>query len=401
MNICSLCGETAVAELLNAGPQPICNRFLRNPEHEEYANPLSLGQCAACGLLQLIAPVPCPELLPPYEWITYKEPEGHLDMLADIIASLPGVRKDSAICGVSFKDDTLLRRMNQRGIASTWRLDLERDLGIAEPSAGVETIQNRIAREMSDAVVRTRGRADVVIARHILEHAYDMPRLMEGLKRLINPDGYLVLEVPDCARAFDTLDYTTLWEEHFSYFTGATFRNGVSLLGCNPVRMERYPYPFEDSLVGVCRFGDTGSSPFRSEAALRNEMARGTNFGRAFDARKNAMKTYLQGFRANEGRIALFGAGHLACVFANLFDLASTVDFVVDDNPNKRGLFMPGSRLPVRQSSALTESNIRLCLLCLSPESEEKVIQNNHEYIRRGGRFASVIPSSAHALRPE
>lgn len=398
MRVCSLCGKESVEELLNAGPQPVCNRFLADRVGKEYRHPMILGQCASCGLLQLIDPVPCAELLPPYDWITYKEPERHLDELADIIALLPDVGKESVICGASFKDDTLLRRMNERGIANTWRLDPEKDLGIVQRSAGVETVQERITPATAGAIARKRGPANIVIARHILEHAYDMPRLMGGLRGLLRPDGYLVLEVPDCRRAFDTFDYTTLWEEHISYFTGVTFRNAIPLLGCEPLRFERYPYPFEDSLVCICRFGGRASLAGLKRTEIDGELKRGAAFARGFPSRKEALRTFLRRFKEGGGGIALFGAGHLACVFANLFELADMVDFVADDNPNKRGMFLPGSRLPVRPSSALLESDARLCLLCLSPESEAKVIESNSEFQRRGGRFASVMPLSARAL---
>jgi hypothetical protein len=44
----------------------------------------------------------------------------------------------------------------------------------------------------------------------------------------------------------------------------------------------------------------------------------------------------------------MFGADHLACTFVNLLGLKDVVRFVADDNPHKLGLFMPGSRLPIR-----------------------------------------------------
>ena len=61
-----------------------------------------MGQCSDCGLIQLVNPAPAKELLPPYDWITYSEPEGHLDDLVDKITSLSGINKDSTFLGISF-----------------------------------------------------------------------------------------------------------------------------------------------------------------------------------------------------------------------------------------------------------------------------------------------------------
>lgn len=193
MRACRLCDQHAVEELMDVGPQPVCNRFLKNKDDKQYACPMTLGQCEACGLIQLTTEVPVSELLPPYDWITYSEPEGHLDSLADVICALPGVAKESVICGVSYKDDTLLRRLAERGIKNTWRIDPEADLGIRETGAGVETIQDRITPEAAAALAAARGKARIVVARHILEHAYSVYGLGDAFKQLLEPDGFLIL----------------------------------------------------------------------------------------------------------------------------------------------------------------------------------------------------------------
>ena len=75
------------------------------------------------------------------------------------------------------------------------------------------------------------------------------------------------------------------------------------------------------------------------------------------------------------------------------------IDFVIDDNPNKCGLFMPGSRLPIVGSDALlSTANVKLCLLGLNPLAENKVINRHAAFTARGGVFKSIFTSSAVAL---
>ena len=85
----------------------------------------------------------------------------------------------------------------------------------------------------------------------------------------------------------------------------------------------------------------------------------------------------------------------------NIFKIADLISFVVDDDPNKRGLFVPGCRLPIYGSMALLERNIKYCLASLSPESEKKVIAANNKFLSVGGTFASIFPTSPNALRIE
>ena len=60
---------------------------------------------------------------------------------------------------------------------------------------------------------------------------------------------------------------------------------------------------------------------------------------------------------------------------------------------------MPGSRLPIRSSSVIEDERIDLCLLSMSPESEEKVLLAKKAYLERGGEFRSIFPLSPLALQ--
>jgi len=394
MNGCHLCGTRNVLPLLDFGKQPITNRFLASPDAVEGLFPLALGQCEACGVVQLSEPPPAKELKPKYDWITYTEPEAHLDHLADILAALPGLGRVSNICGLSFKDDSLLERMKKRGFERVWRLDPGKDLGIDGRGMGVETIQDQLVPDVAKRLAHTYGKADLVILRHILEHAHHTITFMGALKELVSPEGYLVIEVPDCRRALEKYDYSTVWEEHTLYFTPDTFRQCFGVSGLCLVRFETFPYAMEDSLVGIGRQQHGMSPEFPSASTLEQERRRMQAFCQELDRCRSQFHAFLSDHRQMHGAVAMFGAGHLGCAWINLLGLKACIDFVVDDDPHKQGLFMAGSRLPIRSSRALLENRISLCLLSVAPTNEGKVIENNQGFREKGGIFLSIFPDS-------
>ena len=401
MNSCHLCQSSDVETLLDWGPQPICNRFLSDRARDEYTYPLVMGLCNSCGLVQLTDPVPARELLAPFDWITYNEPEGHLDALTETLAALPGIGPDSLIYGISFKDDSTLDRLVRHGFPKTRRLDPLEDLDIDDARAGVETVQDRLTPEKARKLVRKRGLADLVIARHILEHAHNPRAFMRAVRELVQPDGYVMFEAPDCSGALETRDYTCPWEEHILYYTPETFRNGFASAGFALERFQCYTNPLEDSLVAVVRPTDNVAPANPNHEELDRELGRAHAYAGGLEARRRELDRFFRRFREQRGGVALFGAGHLACAFVNLLGLAEHFDFVADDHPEKQGMFMPGSRLPVLGSAALVECGIKLCLLSLSPSSEDRVIELNTQFRDRGGDFYSVFPSSTRALRTE
>jgi hypothetical protein len=377
---------------LDFGPQAIRNRFRQYADEAELPHPLSLGCCVSCGTVQLTDPPPVEELQPRFGWITYNEPERHLDELASVLAKLPGITSHSTFSGVTYKDDTTLARLNSLGFR-TWRPYKRTDLGIEHPFAGIESVQAKLTPEAARTLTAKFGNPAVLLARHVLEHTHNTRAALEWASQLVRPGGYVVFEVPDTTRALDRLDYTTVWEEHTLYFTPTTLRRCLEQFGgFEVVSQESYPYTLEDSLVVIAR-----SVPGRTamqHSRPRDEIEQATRFTSEFPRTRECIRQNL----CEHGRIAILGAGHHASAFVNLYGLADQIEFVADDNANKQGLFMPGSHLPIVPTSELVKREINLCLMTVRPEIEATVVANNTAFTSRGGILASVFPDSPYAL---
>jgi len=388
-----------VHHVLDLGPQPICNRFLTRSDEPEHTEPLVLGVCERCGLAQLAAGPSAAELRPRSTWITYTEPEAHVPELASRLAALPAMSSDARILGISVKDDSLLHCLRDRGFTRCHRLEPRADLDIEELGAGVESVQARLTADRAAALAERHGPAQVVVARHVLEHAHSLPVFLDALTRLLAPGGYLVLEAPDCQAAFDLCDYTTIWEEHTLYFTPATFRTVFDAAGMSLASFDVIPYPLENSLVGIGQLATACPTVVAHAQTAERECQRLEAFGRGWAQERESLQQFLGAFRDREGEVALFGAGHLGCAFVNFLRLDGCVTFAVDDNPHKQGLFLPGSRLPIRPSASLDDERVRLCLLAVSPAAEAALAERHRAFETRGGLLASIFPSSSRALR--
>ena len=398
MVVCRGCQSGEAEELLDIGMHPVSNCFLPSTSVLDPRYLLVIGQCRECGLVQLTKSMPANVLSPIYEWITYNEPEGHLDALVDRLTRLQNIDEGSLIAGVSYKDDTTLQRFNRLGFDRTWRLDVSDDLMMPAVKSGIETVQGCLNSSLVLPIIKKYGLADIMIVRHVVEHAYKPVELIEALRQLVKPTGYLVFEVPDCTKVLETLDYSAIWEEHLLYFTPETFRNFFGHYQFSLVDHILYSYSHENSLVAIVQPSEGKLPVSPPKDALKIETARANNFFRNLGVRKRKIKEFLSQYRKNYGKIAIFGAGHLACMFLNLMEIGEFIDFVVDDFPEKRGLYMPGSKLPIVGSQEMIGKDIRLCLTSLNMESEQKVIQKNQEFIESGGTFASIFPSSSIAL---
>jgi len=393
---CIACGN-AVGTLIDFGPQPPSNRFLKNGERDADLHRLVLGQCVTCGLVQLIGPMSARMVQSRYVWLTYNEPEGHLDALAERLRQLPGVAQDSVIAGLTYKDDSTLARLNRMGYLQTFRLDASADLGLNDSTAGLESVQEAVSRGRVREVAARRGQASVLIARHVLEHAHNPRAFLQGLVSLMKPGGYLVFEMPDSRKFLDACDYSFVWEEHIAYFTPSTLKAFLLAHGCEVFEILTYPYALEDSLVAIAKMDAPAVRATTEELPV--ELKRGRRYKEQFPKVRERYRAWFSQHRAAGKRVVLFGAGHLAAKFINLLELGDYVECVIDDNPDKQALIMPGSRLPIRSSSLLEQEGIDLCLLSLSPESEKKVLSAKKAYLEKGGDFRSIFALSPLALQ--
>ena len=396
MIACRVCRH-AVQTLLDFGPQPVCNRYLTEPSATELRHPLRLGQCPACGLMQLVEPLPATLLKPPRPML-YNEPEWHLDQVVNHIAALPGVNRDAGICGLTYKEASLIARLQQRGYRHATVLDARADLGVLDPAAGIGTIQQQISQGVLTRSAAHHGRYQVVIARHTLEHAHDLQAYVAGLRGLLASGGYLIFEIPDFTASVCKGNYATIWEEHVVYFTKATFPAALQRLGSDVREILTYPSALEDLLVGVTRVAGPRHGPRAWDVDVAAELSRGRRYAAMRLGIRTAWEGVLGGERAAGRQVALLGAGHLAIMFINLLGLGSVIDLVVDDDPAKKGWYLPGSRLPVDPSRVLYERNVRLCLMSVAPESESKVLVRHQRFLESGGRFVSIFPDSGLGL---
>ncbi len=397
---CRGCNNLLQGKHLDLGLQVLSNRFTSAATIPEYTHSLVMVACSSCGLLQLSSPPPVAEIVPRFPWIMYNEPEGHLDHLAGLLCDPIKTKKECVAAGISYKDDTLLERLRERGIHTTWRIS-PHDLGMDGNKIEIETVQERLSRGKTiKDISSAHERPDILLVRHVLEHAHDTGAFLAALKKIIKPGALMAFEAPDCTTVLTTKDYSAIWEEHVLYFTPTTLRACLESHGFKVERIENYQYPLENSLVAFVRAATDNSAALTvTEAEKEEERTLSNGYLAAFASEKAQYHQVLNEYKSQGSKIAILGAGHLTCSFVNLLGLQDLIECVIDDDPNRQGLHMPGSRLPIVPSSVLHNGQIALCLLGLNPLNEEKVIARHHQFQVNGGRFRSIFPASKLAIR--
>jgi hypothetical protein len=392
---CKCCKGAAIERWLDFGPQALTNRFLRSPTETEYLHPLAVGACPVCGTVQIRNIAPAAEMRPRFPWITYSEPEAHLDEVARVISQLPELNFESTCCGLTRFDLSTLNRLRALGFRTSWLADSSADYGIRAESFGTESIQERLTPAMAERLASRNGRPALVVLRYVLEHAHDVHELLTCLRTLVAQGGYILLEVPDVTGTLERFDYSTIWEEHVFYLTPVTLRELLERAGFEIVYLNRFACALDHPLVAIVKPADEKKAAGASPAT--EELGRARRFFDEFPGVRARMRERLAALR-ERGKLAFLGAGHLSAAFINLFEVAEYFDIVVDDNSDKQGLYMPGSRLPIRPTAELVTHGIATCLMGVRLEVEDAIVSKNARFVTGGGKFASIFPASTRSL---
>jgi hypothetical protein len=116
-------------------------------------------------------------------------------------------------------------------------------------------------------------------------------------------------------------------------------------------------------------------------------------WGEAIRRKGDELSILLRGLKQAGKTIAAYGAPAKATTLMYHFGLdCSVLDYIVDDNPIKQGLFTPGLHVPVVAPSELYERKPDYVLL-LAWNFSDSIIARHRHYAGDQGRFITPLPN--------
>ena len=383
--------------IIDFGLQPVSNRFTNKQNDKVPHFKLEVYWNEEIGCPAIKTPWPVKHIKPKYEWLTCFEPEDHLDELCEIILNLNKNKSNITIAGYSFKDDSTLLRFENFGFKNTWRIDPKKDLLIEDPLSNIETFQKVFNEDIAKKIAKKNGCVDVLIVRHVIEHAYNLTEFINSLKLLINDNGHIVFELPDCKKAFENGDCTTIWEEHTFYFFESSFKRCLLKHNLEIIFWKKWDYPLEDCMVAIVKKNSLDINKINF-SNYDQDLYIYQNFLKKVKYRKNIIFKILYNFSQKHGEICILGAGHLSVAFISLLGLKDLISFVVDDNENKANYFLPIGKIPIKKTSFLDIKSAKLCLLGTNPQHHKKIKNNLSIFEQDGGKICSIFPNTLNYL---
>jgi len=402
---CRFCGNELRYTFADLGMSPIANDNLTS-EHLNRAEkfyPLHTYVCDRCLLVQL-EEFESPEHIfgdGDYAYFSsYSESWlRHAKAYTELMVERFKFSSASQVVEIASNDGYLLQYFHQRGIpvlgvepaANTAKAAAEKGIPTWVKFFGVNTAKEMVAEGKS---------ADLLLGNNVLAHVPDVNDFIGGMKIVLKPNGILTMEFPHLLQLMQQNQFDTIYHEHFSYYSLITVEKMFAAHGLTLFDVEELPthggslriYGKHNDAVEPAVSDRVKQLKAKEAAAGLEDIETYLTFGEQVKATKRKLLKFLIEAKAQGKTIAAYGAPAKGNTLLNYCGVGKDfIDYTVDRNPYKQGLFLPGTHIPILHPERIRDTQPDYVLIL--PWNLKEEIMTQMAYITEwGGQFVVPIP---------
>lgn len=405
---CRFCASSLNDVFLDLGTLPLSNSFLKSKTQKDQFYPLCVFVCKHCLFVQLDEFVRPKDIFTDYAYFSsYSQTWlDHAKEYCSMITKRFDLIEQSHIVEIASNDGYLLQYFKNFDV-----LGIEPAENVAKVARqkGIPTItkffDTKLAKELS--------KADLIIGNNVLAHVPNLNDFINGLKILLKPNGIITMEFPHLLQLIRNNQFDTIYHEHFSYFSFLVVQkifafHGLIIFDVNELSthggsLRIYAKHEQNNKLQI---NDNVSKLISKEIAFGlDKLETYINFQKNIEMLKEQIKMFFMIIKQDPEQFTGFGSpvietkniiGYGAAAKGNtLLNYChigeNILDYVVDLNPNKQGLYLPGSHIPIKNPSEIKRTKPNYILIL--PWNIKEEIMKQLNFIKAwGGKFITVIP---------
>jgi SAM-dependent methyltransferase len=400
---CQFCQHPLTHTLVDLGMSPLCESFVSADRlnQMEAFYPLHVRVCNNCLLAQLEAYVSPEHIFTEYAYFssfadTWLE---HCQAYTKLMVERFGLNEQSQVIELASNDGYLLQYFVERNIPA---LGVEPAANIAKVAIakGIPTINEFFGRDCARKLVSQGKQADLIAANNVLAHVPDLNDFVAGIKILLKPQGVATGEIQHLMRLMESNQFDTIYHEHFCYHTFTTLERIFAAHGMTLFDVEELSTHGGSLRIYACHQDDS-TKPIgarvvdlkeRERAAGFTSIDRYTNFEEQVRETKRKLLDFLIQAKRDGKTVVGYGAPGKGNTLLNYCGIRTDfLDYTVDRNPYKHGMFLPGTHIPIYPPTKIQETKPDYVLI-LPWNFKDEIMTQMSGISEWGGRFVVPVP---------
>jgi SAM-dependent methyltransferase len=358
--LCRFCRAPLSRTFVDLGVSPVANAFLSPAQlnRMEPFYPLHAYVCDRCLLVQL-EDFETPEHIFNDQYAYFSSYSDswldHARRYTEAITARLGLNRDSFVVEIASNDGYLLQYFVENGIP-VLGIEPSGNVASAAKKKGVDTLVEFLTANSAREVVSQRRKADLVLGNNVLAHVPALNDFVEGLAILLSENGVLTMEFPHLLCLIRENQFDTIYHEHFSYFSFLAVRQIFARHGLRIFDVEKL-----STHGGSLRiYAAHQASPRWEEQPsvarlLAEERSAGlddissySNFSERVNRTKLDLLLFLTDIKREGRKVVGYGAPAKGNTLLNFCGIRTDfLDYTVDRSPQKQGMFLPGTHIPI------------------------------------------------------
>lgn len=401
--VCRNCGATLTTSFVDLGMSPLSNSYIvpeRSAAMEPYY-PLHAFVCDRCLLVQVEAFETPENIFGDYAYFSSYSDSwlDHSRRYAEEATARLGLTGADLVAEAASNDGYMLQYFREAG-PRVLGVEPARNVAAVAVAKGVTTESVFLGRQTGENLSEKYGHAKLVIANNVIAHVPDLHDFVSGLTALMCEDGTLTIEFPHLLNLIESVQFDTIYHEHFSYYSLHSMERVLERHDLRVWDVQNIPTHGGSLRVWAIRTPDVRPSRSSVEAVREKERAHGLldlgvyrSFGDKVAKRKRDVLSFLIR-AADQGKtVAAYGAPAKGNTLLNYCGIRrDMIAYTVDRNPVKQNVLLPGSHIPVYAPEKLAQTKPNYVFILPWNIRDEVVSQTS--FIREwGGQYVVAMPS--------
>lgn len=397
---CRVCGASDLVKYLDLGMLPLANNLADNAQQaiDMERFPMQVMYCRDCSLSQLSVVIDPAALFSHY---TYRSSinKGYVRHCREMARSLKEplqLGSTDLVVDVAGNDGALLAEFRDELKVDVVNVDPAENIARIAEQRGITTITKFWSRDVAQEILDKHGRPKLITATNVFAHVDDVRGFLAAVRNCLHEKGALILEFPYAMDFINNREFDTIYFEHLSYLL---IRPVVRLASMEQLQV--FDVQKHDIHGGTVRvfLGLQGSHDVRPAVTefLEREEQGGFHdlsiyreWNTEIDMLINDLREQLDKLKRAGAKIAAFAASAKGNTLLNACRLdQATIDYIVDDTPEKIGKFSPGTGIPIVDRSVLAK-DLPDYLVILAWNFARDIIETTSGF---GGKYIIPIPA--------